>query len=273
MDSLLIAAALVGLSALVLWLICGPKHTKRAPKSHGQACDRQAARPEITTAQLRQPDSDPGMDENDETRRKLKDCRECWTLGIEILGLLGLVTYAFITYGMWQEAQKQTVNSRTQANLQLRGYAYAEPTIIFEVGKPPLYSISVVNGGQTPITHISGSLHVHPAPVPEFGKPSAPPAGYAPDAEHTDAAGDFAFQKKTFDFNLPIKQGTVVDQAVYDRLFATRDIALYIWGRIDFSDIFKDKHWITYCYFYPPPPWTNALYGVCTKGNDLDANE
>src|ERR1700722_16180796 len=53
------------------------------------------------------------------------------------------------------------VTSKEPEQRHLRGYVYVVPTIDFEVGKPPLYKISVVNGGQTPVTHINGTLHAH----------------------------------------------------------------------------------------------------------------
>jgi hypothetical protein len=187
----------------------------------------------------------------------------------------GVWLYTVLTAAIMVVGVRQFVTTRSQTKYQLRGYIYVDPSIDFEVGRLPLYKISVVDGGQTPITHINGTLHVHFAPAAEVDKPSGPPPGYASDRESLSAEGDFAYQKKTFDYSLPIKGDTVVDQATYDSLFVSRKVSLYLWGRVDFLDVFRDKHWLTYCYFYPPPKETGGSgnMGVCSHGNDMDSDE
>jgi hypothetical protein len=111
------------------------------------------------------------------------------------------------------------------------------------------------------------------AGAPKAGQVTAPPANYPKDKPAISASGDFAFQKKTFDFILPFKNGVVVGQDAYNQLFVSKSRVLYIWGRIDFLDVFGDEHWVSYCYFYSAPDGSNAAYGVCTNGNKMDHSE
>ena len=113
MGALLIATGVVALAAMVIWSICGPKRSNGVQRQEQARPDRQASKDSRNETQTPATTSEghPSVSECEDARKKFRECRECWTLAIEVVGLLGLSAYAYITFQLWQEAQKQTVDS------------------------------------------------------------------------------------------------------------------------------------------------------------------
>src|SRR5579864_7817660 len=164
MVAFFIAFGIVALSALIIWSVCGPKRSYGAQEQVQTETDRQASNNSSDEARSPASVSRPSMGEGERARHKLKDCRDCWTFGIEILGVLGLSAYAYITYQMWQEAQTQTV----EANRAWLGYQQAKdsnlPVVIDRLEIAPRFAVeahyTIENFGHGPAIKVIPSLWV-----------------------------------------------------------------------------------------------------------------
>jgi hypothetical protein len=64
--------------------------------------------------------------------------------------------------------------------------------------------------------------------------------------------------------------GKGLDQAAVDGLISGKE-AVWAHGKITYDDIFKQRHWLTFCYYRNVsggPP----RFEACKEGNDTDRN-
>ena len=118
-------AIIVGLGviavSLAVWLICRPKkieetrNPERPEESSNPQTDNSDDNSSVTASVGPKSDDPPVIPYEENARNKRKECRECVTLCVEVLGLIGLSIYAYITYGMWTEAKQQTIATQIAA--------------------------------------------------------------------------------------------------------------------------------------------------------------
>lgn len=62
-------------------------------------------------------------------------------------------------------------------------------------------------------------------------------------------------------------QGTPLLENATIALIQKGEATIFLWGRINYSDIFGCQHWTNYCYIYTPK---NGGYSAYSKGNTVD---
>ncbi len=118
-------AIIVGLGviavSLAIWLICRPKKIEetRNPvgpeESSNPQTDNSDDNSSVAASVEPKSNDPPAIPHKENARNKRKECRECVTLCVEVLGLIGLSIYAYITYGMWTEVRQQTIATQIAA--------------------------------------------------------------------------------------------------------------------------------------------------------------
>jgi hypothetical protein len=226
-----IGVIVVGLS---IWLLCRSKkreevrHSER-PEEEPQPQTHDGAEDGAITA-LAKAESEylPPIPDEEETRKKRKECFQCITLCVEVLGLIGLGAYAYITYQMWGEMQIQTgiqtqsSKDSTQAFIDgNRAYVFVKEMpeettrdgdshVVTEVrffpsilnsGKTPAYHVICTTDKQQTVEAIKNNLPIH---QDRQGTALGPSIGFACDTYFVKADELLAIWKKERHFFLRV---------------------------------------------------------------------
>ena len=116
--------------------------------------------------------------------------------------------------------------------------------------------LEIANGGNTPAydVHFQGYIRTYPIGAhPAFDYPPS-----------TGPSGNIG-PHQTYVKDLIGNNGARVNMATY-KAFAERQIAVYVYGRIDYTDEFKKPHWVTYCSMLTKSDGSE----VCDSGNATD---
>ncbi|MGA2841609.1 MAG: hypothetical protein ABSG18_15800 [Steroidobacteraceae bacterium] len=183
MATALTIAVILLIGALTIWLICRPKsgveplnpqrnHAAAKPKTKTTKNNRQNASIEEHNPELQPP---VGKERGSDKERE--QCLDCIMRSVEIVGLIALIAYVVITYGLWQEAQIQTNASIDALHTSQRPWVYAsrvEITHIYPVADATQpngpfdvdLSVSLKNTGTSVATKGAAMAYLYPG----FGK-------------------------------------------------------------------------------------------------------
>jgi hypothetical protein len=136
----------------------------------------------------------------------------------------------------------------------LRAYAFPSPTGIkdFSSGNHACGGVHVRTMGQTPAYKVRGEVGIG-------GKPYPLPADENLRIDRTDQIQNSAFISTTNFFSLVAKTDGILNQPTIDAISDGKKFRLFVWGRVDYEDVFLKPHWFTFCYSYD---------GISIKEND-----
>ena len=181
--------------------------------------------------------------------------------------IFAFVVFTTIATGFaaWYTRQQWLTAADTEKR-QVRAYAFPTPTGIknFEVGKAPTSGISVRTMGQTPAYKIRGQIGIAGRPYPlDYER--------LPPTTNPNQAQNSTFISPTNVFSLQVIAASTLNQLTMNAIETGNDFRLYVWGRVDYEDVFEDPHWFTFCYSYDG---TNIREGdggePCLQHNDDD---
>jgi hypothetical protein len=175
---------------------------------------------------------------------------------ISLFTLIAVSVYTGITILILCNSTSQLAVSRDNEKRSLRAYAFPTPGGVENFSAEKALSTTVIakTMGATPAYKIRGGISVQPGEYPLQHSPSlnvivpkaAPPNVIVQQQE--------AFQNSAFlsPGNTFILRGGywALGQPTFDKINDGKTYRLYVWGRVDYEDVFKDPHWFTYCYAY-----------------------
>jgi uncharacterized repeat protein (TIGR01451 family) len=133
------------------------------------------------------------------------------------------------------------------------------------IGQPLTIRVGIRNTGLTPAVRIVGTSVVDPVPegaYPLFShtKDRRVAVGMlAPQADH--------FFPMTVTTSISSGKPAPLTEPIFAYLVAGK-ARLYAHGRIDYADVFGDRHWITFCYRLTIP--LNGNFELCAGHNETD---
>jgi hypothetical protein len=163
----------------------------------------------------------------------------------ELLAVFTIVL-AFSTIFLWVATRDLANEAAKASKVELRAYvAINHPK--FGKADPDTVSIGVENGGQTPAYRVSGWLNIHWIK----GENSALPDDFKfPDKESADSfliykSVAVLHPRKEVTFTFPL------DFTIIERV-RKNEIVLYLYGHVDYADVFGRDHSTRFCYQYFP---------------------
>jgi len=161
---------------------------------------------------------------------------------------------------------KQWITADDTEKRQVRAYAFPTPTGIkdFELGKAPIGGIKVGTMGQTPAYKVRGEISVGGLPYPLRDDADL-------SFQKTGQIQNSAFISPNNAFFISAYAGGILNQTTIDTINDGKKFRLYVWGRIDYEDVFANLHWFTFCYAYDG----NSVQGhdvveTCPRHNEDD---
>ncbi len=167
--------------------------------------------------------------------------------------------------------------SEDTAKRQLRAYVFAVPGNVYNVslGSRPEPRTIIRNGGDTSARNVRRDIGI---------RISAPlsPEQEAGLGRGTPEEGTLVLSPGGAD-DVVIRQARTLEDGEAEKIRAEK-IRIYVFGRIEYQDMFGDSHWTEFCHIYSGEmtDWgpehngmgyskTQARY--CTKHNDIDFEE
>jgi hypothetical protein len=164
--------------------------------------------------------------------------------------------------------RKQWITADDTEKRQVRAYAFATPTGVkdFEIGKAPTGGVGVRTMGQTPAYKIRGRINVGglPYPLPADADLSL--------EKKTNQVQNSAFISPTNVFSLDALAAGQLNDTTKKAIDQGTEFRLYVWGRVDYEDVFALSHWFTFCYSYDGKSILgNQTVETCPRYNEADA--
>jgi hypothetical protein len=227
----------------------GKSGDQPAAKNHGIPAAINALEAKYEPAQKQQPEHDSGVFLW--TRRA--------TMGVFIYTAL---TFIIAGASIWQGWVARDTEKR-----QIRAYAFPTPIGInnFSVDSSPTGGVNVRTMGQTPAYKVRGQVGIKPMPYPLSNETDLW-------ISNTKQIQNSTFISPTNTFILKVAvDGTLTRQQV-DAINSGNALRLYVWGRVDYEDVFANSHWFTFCYSYDGRSITIDKDGgePCPRYNDSD---
>jgi len=185
-----------------------------------------------------------------------KERQPRWLKVLEVIVALAIPVYAIFSGLQWYIMQ---------SSMKLDQRAWLGTTVVqgtLDAGKPVLVSVGLKNTGKTPAKNVTNTMwhqtikkndpFVFPEPKEDLG---------------TKSKSLMSPQQEGF------IQGTAYkawQESARDNLInevASGVIVFYIYGTVNYDDIFKKGHWLNFCYFYDSD---NKAYKACSEHNDTD---
>lgn len=175
-------------------------------------------------------------------------CSINWTA--EAVTAAGTAALAFLTLTLaagtlflWLATRRLVKESEETAERQLRAYIFPENVIVDATHGVLRYTITFKNCGQTPAYDVTLYTTMAAAVYPMLEEPKGPAT---PPTESNGHLGP----------GLSIHCHTIPDPPVTsDEIKAIRagKAALYLFGKISYTDAFKKKRFVNFCYFRGGP--------------------
>jgi hypothetical protein len=196
-----------------------------------------------------------------------------WRQWKTMQGQLKSMNDALPSYQRSAEAAKQSADvakaslvlSQQSFKTQQRPYVWVKtPTVTHDgviLGKPIFMNIDFINAGVTPALQVSDHLYVKFSDVTDadfntmktlFKLPSNERGGII--TQNSTLFGTAVSEKKLSAFT-----GTPIPWNGTD--------PIYVYGRIEYTDVFGDGHWSEFCWHYLMP---NQVFMNCPHHNGLD---
>jgi hypothetical protein len=182
-----------------------------------------------------------------------------WSLIFNILTFGTAILAVGIAYWAYQASTQAVVEAKRQADAagtqidiaksaerrQIRAYAFPTPIGIsdFELGKSPAGGVNVKTMGQTPAYKVRGQVGVGGLTYPLREEETL-------EIKKPDQVQNSTFITPTNIFIVKATALGILNQAAIDAVNSGRTLRLFVWGRVDYEDIFADPHWFTFCYSY-----------------------
>jgi hypothetical protein len=180
-----------------------------------------------------------------------------WIIGVLLLFTL-IATSVAACY-----TRKQWITADDQERRSLRAYVFVESATILNADGP-VYTVKIriKNTGQTPAYNVRHWLATGVAEFPE------PKEGFAPPQQRTTASIDTLGSQVNSESiqSRPYKEGN-------RETMQTGVAALWVFGRVDYEDVFRRKCWTSYRYLVGGDMGFNGqLLAPAKAGNDADRN-
>lgn len=179
-------------------------------------------------------------------------------------GLLFLssVAYSIVATLQWRGVREQLALMRTDQRAWM-GIPTLEVVGKVETGTPLVIRLVFHNSGKTPAAYVTAVTIADPKPF------NAPPDIALREGEVMRKIG-FASPNSGFDSLVSPTQGKPLTETAFNEIASGR-CRIYVHGRIEYSDIFRKEHWMTFCYYLAPDGGT---FLVCNEPryNEMDEN-
>jgi hypothetical protein len=287
-GGIVIAVIIVG-----IYLICRPKKIEKIrdaidPETAAEAKTEAPPNGSMKADVIKTKEHPPSVTDEKHARKNRKECRECITLCIEVLGLLGLFVYASLTYKMWSEAKQQTIATQTAAKAaesaakaaqdqltemqsEQRPWVYAETPVFL---KPITQNVNGVWEMRIEFTiHNTGHLPaMNVTPVAESPVPTFNSGDIIAEYQHgncIDKGPDYS---------------AITGDTIFPGQTVKRAITIGIWPRDIVAAIAHIHHvdpWIIGCFEYrlpnsPVPHFTRFAYivsdSIDPRGSNIPAD-
>lgn len=254
-------------------------------KSYEQATQ---GNPDIAIAP-RVPASPPPKSDCQITCKTEKDFWDHVKTGAEIFGIVLLAVYTGYTIKMYC-ANRVAANAAQRAadiaakTMQIDQRAWLSPQIvnqIFKKDQPLAVAVQFTNTGKTPAIHVQTCVVAEIVEKTRAGIDiSCPESFKSPGFDVIFPSGHIS--------RLPNASGrggkTNIDPEGLLRELLMEEMregakTLYLYGRIDYWDVFKKPHWATFCsWMWLLPPTSGGMpetinWSNCEKGNDVDPED
>jgi len=159
--------------------------------------------------------------------------------------------------------------ARDTEKRQLRAYVYEVPVLDkFTAGEKLAVGILIKNGGQTPAYDFSVAINAQISDYPQ--KESLVGVGLKPAKvlPHGEGLGDFVYQEHTM--TLLFANAPIVTPEQYQAVLKGISSRLYVWGRIEYSDAFKERHYTNFCSVIGGESTLKGQASYCSNGNDAN---
>jgi hypothetical protein len=207
-----------------------------------------------------------------------------WARWGVVLGALTLALVAVtlaVFYRQLRELQVQTDTSRSMANQAVQDSISAENKNmeqlaldrrawlgatevrgILEVGKPLEMTVQFKNSGKTPARHVA---------IDTCYRSVSTGNQFTFDCPEDKKGGSkgMLFPGGVFYARVAPYPGKVVEQADLPAL-RSRQVTMFVFGRVRYDDIFDHPHWTQFCYSLAIAP---TGWAVCTEHNDTDDSD
>lgn len=201
----------------------------------------------------------------EETERHNKTWNENW-LTYSTIWLAGVTTLlALFTFWLWSATRKLVIGAEDTAKRQLRAYISVHGSGIsgVEIGHTPVAKIAIKNSGQTPAYDVKVQIALTAvatasdlaAALRKNKAPIVGPVQIGPSGKISPSS----------------IMGSAITTAALESLM-NHTYTLFVHGRVDYTDIFKRSHWLTFRLFQDGkgvPIGSDRLL-ICDEGNDAD---
>jgi hypothetical protein len=128
---------------------------------------------------------------------------------------------------------------------QTRAYAFPTPIPIthFSANDKPVGGVNIKTMGQTPAYNVRAEGFLRGMAYPLRADESL-------DLSRPDAVKVSAFIGATNVMNDVVTASEKWDQPAIEKARDGKAFRLFVWGRVDYEDVFKAPHWFTFCYSY-----------------------
>jgi hypothetical protein len=153
-----------------------------------------------------------------------------------------------------------------EAKIRLRSYIAIIPgRVLFEPNKRLQTKITAIATGQTPAYEVKGMATTTIAPYPL-------PEGFdLATLETKPAAGNQGLISRGKGLSILMETEEPLTQEQVERVTKLKTHRIYIWGRIEFSDVFHCRHWTTtFCNVINEDAPGGPAYDLCQSHNEAD---
>jgi hypothetical protein len=273
------------------------KHDRQGHQGEAASDSQRSGPPAVhNTAHSHQPDAGDAANQSrdDEASAKDRQFRKVnMVLTLIFTGVLALCTaiYVWFAGGQWQAMDASLKEIRINREMEYRAYVGAKGAVFQPIPGNPAYAtvtLVSINTGRTPVrsgTTIKRKLELRNEPPPddtvltEAGPHSK--IAYLPNIEYTTYIG--ALQTGVADIlkaqQTLAAQGAPVPQPAAKSSPSPQGVApsltppepysfgtgYYLYGIIDYKDIFDRPHWTKFCFYIAP---RTSAFALCPTFND-----
>jgi len=246
----------------------------QAGKEQGAQFYNAPRAPTTEVAQHEQPKKEDAQEHDTSTKPNPARRHSVWrrwkamTIGNKFIVVatvvIAIANSVYAAVGIWQlrVLSDQLALMRTDQRAWM-GIPTLEVVGKVEAGTPLVIRLVFHNSGKTPAAHVAAVAIGDPKPF------NAPPDIAYREGEVMRGIG-FASPNSGFDSFVSPTQGKALTEAAFNGI-ASGKYRIYVHGRVDYEDIFRRKHWMTFCYYLAPD---GSTFYICTerKYNDMDEN-
>jgi hypothetical protein len=194
--------------------------------------------------------------------------------------------YGCVAIKQWQEAKRQTMQTRQQMRLDKRAWMLLAPeakTVTIAIGRPIEIPLEFLDIGDTPALQVSSFV---------VARKFIPTETFSFDdllvQFGTNSSSGAIFPKKEYggEITATVYVPNFVTQSYAPYIVTQQDVAAWndhgvfvvVYGIVHYSDIFGVSHWTKLCHYYPSdfPFRDEALTNIrkcIDEGNDVDKND